>query len=153
MSDTRNERRDGADKPDSAGNYRLHMRCFAAMSAMIEREFPSEHEVKSLGALLYAKRSRPPSLEKDWVELLRSIAAGDQVGLHTLYAQTHHLVFTLLVRICKSRDTAEELTVDVFHDVWRQASSYESQGGSVLGWIMNLARSRAMDQVPFDPPA
>jgi len=48
-----------------------------------------------------------------------------------------------------SRETAEELTVDVFHDVWRRAFAYDASRGSVVGWIMNQARSRAIDRLRF----
>ncbi len=60
------------------------------------------------------------------------------------------MVFTLIVRITNNRETAEELTLDVFHDVWRRASTYDAAGGSVVGWIMNQARSRAIDRLRFD---
>jgi RNA polymerase sigma-70 factor (ECF subfamily) len=59
-------------------------------------------------------------------------------------------VFTLIVRITNNRETAEELTLDVFHDIWRRASTYDVAGGSVVGWIMNQARSRAIDRLRFD---
>jgi len=40
--------------------------------------------------------------------------------------------------------TAEELTIDVFDDVWRRASHYDAANGTVLGWIMNQhARGRS----------
>jgi RNA polymerase sigma-70 factor (ECF subfamily) len=54
------------------------------------------------------------------------------------------------VRITNNRAMAEELTVDVFHDVWRRASTYDPAGGSVVGWIMNQARSRAIDRLRFE---
>ena len=54
------------------------------------------------------------------------------------------------MRITANRETAEELTIDVFHDVWRRASSYDAENGTVLGWIMNQARSRAIDRLRFD---
>jgi RNA polymerase sigma-70 factor (ECF subfamily) len=38
----------------------------------------------------------------------------------------------------------------VFHDVWRRASTYDETGGTVLGWIMNQARSRAIDRLRFE---
>jgi RNA polymerase sigma-70 factor (ECF subfamily) len=88
--------------------------------------------------------------EQVWVALVRSVAAGDQRALHALYAQTHRLVFTLIVRITANRETAEELTLDVFHDVWRRASTYDPAGGSVIGWIMNQARSRAIDRWRYE---
>ena len=88
--------------------------------------------------------------EKDWVALVRSVASGDQLALRTLYDWTHRLVYTLSVRITGDPHAAEEVTVDVFHDVWRRAGGYDPAGGSVVGWIMNQARSRAIDRVRFE---
>ena len=103
----------------------------------------------TLGDVLYADKSAPVP-EADWVELLRCIAAGDQLALHALYERAHRVVFTLIVRITSNRETAEELTLDVFHDVWQRASRYDPRNGTVLGWIMNQARSRAIDRVRFE---
>src|SRR5436190_2249122 len=103
----------------------------------------------TLGDVLYA-RSKAPVPEQDWATLVQSIAAGDQVALHALYEMAHRIVFTLIMRITANRATAEELTVDVFHDVWRRASRYDAANGTVLGWIMNQARSRAIDRLRFE---
>jgi len=100
--------------------------------------------------VLYANPSRPPVAEADWVALVHSVAAGDERALHALYERANRIVFTLIVRITANRETAEELTVDVFHDVWRRASGYDPANGTVVGWIMNQARSRAIDRVRFD---
>src|SRR5436190_17134278 len=111
-----------------------------------------ERMVKSpatLGDVLYA-RSKAPSPERDWAALVQSIAAGDELALHALYERAHRMVFTLTMRITANRETAEELTIDVFHDVWRRASLYDAANGTVLGWIMNQARSRAIDRLRFD---
>jgi RNA polymerase sigma-70 factor (ECF subfamily) len=78
------------------------------------------------------------------------VAGGDQRALHSLYEQTHRIVFTLIMRIIVNRETAEEVTLDVFYDVWRKASTYDPANGSVVGWIMNQARSRAIDRLRFD---
>jgi RNA polymerase sigma-70 factor (ECF subfamily) len=104
----------------------------------------------TLGDVLYAGRPKALVPEHDWVGLVRSIAAGDQAALHALYERTHRLVFTLIVRITRNRETAEELTLDVFYDVWRRASGYDAGNGTVLGWIMNQARSRAIDRLRFE---
>jgi len=104
----------------------------------------------TLGDLLYANKTQAPVPEKDWVALVQSIGRGDQLALHALYAQTHRIVFTLIMRITGNRETAEELTIDVFHDVWRRAPAYTPEGGSVVGWILNQARSRAIDRLRFD---
>ena len=109
-----------------------------------------ERSPGTLGDVLYANRSKAPVSETEWVALVQAVAAGNQPALHALYERAHRPVFTLIVRITANRETAEELTLDVFHDVWRRAARYDPAGGTVLGWIMNQARSRAIDRLRFD---
>jgi RNA polymerase sigma-70 factor (ECF subfamily) len=113
-------------------------------------EFERETASATLGDVLYPDKGKPLVPEKDWVALVRSVAAGDQLALHALYERAHRVVFTLVVRITSNRETAEEVTLDVFHDVWRRASGYDPANGTVLGWIMNQARSRAIDRLRFE---
>ena len=109
-----------------------------------------ERSPGTLGEVLYANPSRAPVSEAEWVTLVRAVAAGDQDALHALYERAHKVVFTLSMRITANRETAEEVTVDVFHSVWRRASGYQEADGTVLGWIMNQARSRAIDRLRFE---
>jgi RNA polymerase sigma-70 factor (ECF subfamily) len=110
---------------------------------------PDDKAPATLGDVLYAK-SKAPVPEQDWAALVHLVAAGDQLALHALYERAHRLVFTLIVRLTANRETAEELTVDVFHEVWRHASRYDAANGTVLAWIMNQARSRAIDRLRFE---
>ena len=103
----------------------------------------------TLGDILYAK-SKAPMPEQEWATVVRSIAAGDELALHALYEMAHRLVFTLIMRITANRETAEDLNIDVLHDVWRRASRYDPANGTVLVWIMNQARSRAIDRLRFE---
>ena len=104
----------------------------------------------TLGEVLYSGAGKTLVSEKEWADLVRAVACGDQVALHRLYERAHRLVFTLAVRITGSHETAEEVTLDVFHDVWRRAPGYDPANGTVLGWIMNQARSRSLDRLRFD---
>ena len=104
----------------------------------------------TLGDLLYADRGDASIPEDDWVRLVHAIAGGDQQALRVLYERTHRLVFTLAMRISGNRESAEEITLDVFRDVWLRSAQYDSTGGSVVGWIMNQARSRAIDRRRFE---
>jgi len=106
---------------------------------------------RALGDLLDPDKAQPLVSEKEWVGLVDSIATGDPHALHALYGRTHRLVFTLVMRLTNNRETAEELTLDVFNDVWRRASRYEPAAGSVVGWIMSRARSRAIDHLRLQP--
>ncbi len=123
------------------------------MEAAQEEHFeqhPREASPTTLGDVLYPDRAKAQVSEKDWVALVQSVAGGDQLALHALYERAHRPVFTLIMRIACNRETAEELTLDVFHDVWRRASGYDAANGTVLGWIMNQARSRAIDRLRFE---
>ena len=96
----------------------------------------------TLGDVLYA-HSQPLAREEEWSALVRSIAAGDENALHELYERSHHLVFTLAMRMTAVPEMAEEVTLDVFHAIWRDASAYDPANGTVLSWIMNQAKWRA----------
>jgi RNA polymerase sigma-70 factor (ECF subfamily) len=103
-----------------------------------------------LGDLLYADKTKPRVPEDDWIGLVRSIAAGDQAALEQLFARTHRIVFTLMKRLIGNRDVAEELTVDVFHDVWRHAAHFNTAGGPVLAWLLDQVRLRAVQRLEFE---
>jgi RNA polymerase sigma-70 factor, ECF subfamily len=107
-------------------------------------------ESRTLGDLLYANQTHAPISEEVWIATIRSIGAGDQLALHSIYERTHRIVFTLIMRIVNNKETAEELTLDVFHEVWRRASTYDPANGSVVGWIMNQARCRAIDRLRYE---
>src|SRR5579862_2280985 len=116
---------------------------------LVKVEERSQKSPVTLGDILYAK-SKSLVPEHEWATLVQSIAGGDQLALHALYERAHRAVFTLIMRITANRETAEELTIDVFHDVWRRAARYDATNGTVLGWIMNQARSRAIDRMRFE---
>jgi RNA polymerase sigma-70 factor, ECF subfamily len=94
--------------------------------------------------------SKPRISEDEWLALIRGVAAGDTSTFGTLYTWTHGIVFTLMMRISRNRELAEALTVDVFHEVWRSAGTYDPANGPVVGWILNLARVRALERLRAD---
>jgi RNA polymerase sigma-70 factor, ECF subfamily len=109
-----------------------------------------ETAAPTLGSVIGAQRIASAPSEAMWVGLVRSVAAREECALQELYARLHRLVFTFILRIVRNRETAEELTLDVFHDLWRRAADYDERGGTVIGWIMNQARSRAIDRMRFE---
>ena len=121
------------------------------MSATLnEEESRRDDTSRTLGALLYNAGATGRVPEREWLALVESVAAGNQSALRTLYDRSHRIVFTLIMRIVDDRESAEELTLDVYHQIWRQASKYDVAAGPVIGWMMNLARSRAIDRVRFE---
>ncbi|HSB12700.1 MAG TPA: sigma-70 family RNA polymerase sigma factor [Blastocatellia bacterium] len=85
--------------------------------------------------------------DQDWVALIKSVAEGDQSALTTLYDSTNRLVFGLILRVVGDRSTAEEVLLDVYTQVWRQASTYDSNRGAPLAWLMTIARTRGIDRL------
>ena len=85
--------------------------------------------------------------DQDWVALIKRVADGDQYALNTLYDSTNRLVFGLVLRILNDRSAAEEVILDVYTQVWRQAALYDRSRGAPLAWIVTIARSRAIDRL------
>lgn len=79
--------------------------------------------------------------------LLGRMAKGDQSALATLYDNTNRLVYGLILRVLGDSSTAEEVLLDVYTQVWRQAASYDNVRGTPLAWLTTIARSRAIDRL------
>ena len=79
--------------------------------------------------------------------VIARIAAGDERALENLYDLTSRRVFALALQILRDGGAAEEATLDVFNQVWRQADRYQPAKGSPLGWLLTMARTRAIDLV------
>ncbi len=86
------------------------------------------------------------SQEREWGQLIAQTAQGDQTALAALYDRTSPQVYGLIFKILGNRETAEEVTLDVYTQVWRQAHSFDGARGTPGGWLMTLARTRAIDR-------
>src|SRR5262249_23713005 len=60
---------------------------------------------------------------------------------------TNRLVYGLILRVLGDASTAEEVLLDVYTQVWRQASTYDTGRGAPLAWVTTIARSRAIDRL------
>ena len=83
--------------------------------------------------------------ELRWATLIRRIAGNDQAALGTFYDITSPLVYGAALRVLRDVTTAEEVTADVYMQVWRRASTYAAERGSPSAWLLMLTRSRAID--------
>jgi RNA polymerase sigma-70 factor, ECF subfamily len=79
--------------------------------------------------------------------LLERIARQDEGALEALYEATAGRVYGMALRILRNAENAEEATEEVFFQVWRQAARFDPARGRPLGWLLTLARSRALDQL------
>jgi len=84
--------------------------------------------------------------DQELAQLIALTAQGDQSALATFYDRTSPQVFGLVVKILNNREAAEEVTLDVYTQVWRQAHTYDRTRGAPGAWLMMVARTRAIDR-------
>ena len=85
--------------------------------------------------------------------LVARMAQGDQKALSELYDITVGHIFGMSRGITRNEQNAEEVTEDVYWQAWRQAVRYDPLRGSVMAWLLTLARSRALDHLRRADPA
>jgi RNA polymerase sigma-70 factor, ECF subfamily len=81
------------------------------------------------------------------VYLIRQTANQDREAFSQLYDRFSSLVYTLAMRMLRMSSDAEDLLQEVFVQVWHQAHRYSEERGSPEAWIVNIARSRAIDKL------
>jgi RNA polymerase sigma-70 factor (ECF subfamily) len=77
--------------------------------------------------------------------LIARIVRSEQSALRELYDDSVARVYGLALRITGRADAAEEVTSDVFVQVWRDAARYDASRARVLTWLLTICRSRAID--------
>ncbi len=78
-------------------------------------------------------------------QLADRLARGDAEAMRDVYERFGGATFGFLLRTLRDRPTAEDVQQQVYLDVWRAASSYDSTRAGLLTWIMSIARNRAID--------
>jgi RNA polymerase sigma-70 factor (ECF subfamily) len=80
-------------------------------------------------------------------ELVGRVARGDEPAFAELFDATRALVHGTTRLILDDAPAAEEATLDVYLQVWREAKRFDERRGTVVSWLSNLARSRAIDRL------
>ena len=80
-------------------------------------------------------------------DLVRRAARGDDRAIARLYDRYGAVLYAVAYRIVGQRADAEEVVLEAFAQVWRDAPRFDAERGSVAGWLTMIARSRALDLV------
>src|SRR5262249_7844098 len=94
------------------------------------------------------RRSIAPPLEpgapSDF-ELMKRIQAGNADALSQLYDRYNGILKALILRVIHNEAEADDLLQEIFMEIWNQAKNFSEQKGKPLGWMVTLARRRAID--------
>jgi RNA polymerase sigma-70 factor (ECF subfamily) len=94
----------------------------------------------------FAQPSPVPDAADADDHLLREVAGGSNESLGLFYDRHASLVLGFLCRMLGDRNEAEEILQEVFLQVWRDARRYDRERSSPRGWLLLIARSRALDR-------
>ena len=79
------------------------------------------------------------------LELMKAIQAEDPAALSQLYDRYNGILKALILRVIHNEAEADDLLQEIFMEIWNQAKNFSSQKGKPLGWMVTLARRRAID--------
>jgi RNA polymerase sigma-70 factor (ECF subfamily) len=77
----------------------------------------------------------------------------DETALEALYDRYAGMLSSVLNRILRDTQAAEEILQDIFFQLWRTASQFDASRGSLGGWLMVIARNRAISRLRHHNPA
>lgn len=94
-----------------------------------------------------AQTERARNDDSELVELLTRTARGDDTAFSGIYEALAGPVYGMVLRVLRDPAQSEEVTQEVLVEVWRQASRFSRERGSVRSWVLTVAHRRAVDRV------
>lgn len=83
----------------------------------------------------------------DDASLLSRIRSGDQIAMGTLYDRYSRVVYSVALRVLRDPASAEDVSQEVFMQIWRNSESFAASRGSIGGWLAVVARNRSIDLI------
>ncbi len=90
----------------------------------------------------------PPKVEPEGpsdLELMEGIQAENPDALSQLYDRYNGILKALILRVIHNDAEADDLLQEIFMEIWKQAKNFSAEKGKPLGWMVTLARRRAID--------
>ena len=85
--------------------------------------------------------------------LIEKMVRRDETALEALYDRYAVMLTSVLIRILRDSQAAEEILQDIFYQLWRTASQFDASRGSLPGWLLVIARNRAISRLRHRNPA
>lgn len=96
-------------------------------------------------AKLPSRPSTAPDFTSDDERLMAAINAGEQAALQQLHDRYRPLLKKIISEILPNESDVEETLQDIFMEIWNRARNFDPARGKPLGWIIRMARRRAID--------
>jgi RNA polymerase sigma-70 factor, ECF subfamily len=80
------------------------------------------------------------------IQLIKRIASKDEDALEQLYDLYSKILYSIIIKIVKQTEDAEEILQNVFLLIWNKASSFDFNKGNVCSWLITIARNKAIDK-------
>ena len=71
----------------------------------------------------------------------------DEAGFIALYDEMADRAYGLALRVIGDPQQAQEVTQEVFLEVWRKSATFDPAQGNGVGWVLTIAHRRAVDRV------
>jgi RNA polymerase sigma-70 factor, ECF subfamily len=81
------------------------------------------------------------------LHVLSALRQGDMTALGIIYDRYGAIVYRLAVRMLANATEAEDLTQEVFLAFWRGVDKYDADRGTLLVFLLTIARSRALNRL------
>lgn len=121
---------------------------------MVRRRFLGrENDVASSDARLRLAGTGETADAVDLSGLLGRVARGDEAAFAAIYDALGASVYGLARRVVRDPSRAEEISQEVFIQIWQSAVRFDPQRGSAKSWVLTLAHRRAVDAVRHDQAA
>ncbi len=108
-------------------------------------KLPLDAEPDESGPRLPAVSPQLEPGEPTDLELMHGIQQEDPEALSKLYDRYNGIIKALILRVVHNEAEADDLLQEIFMELWNQAKNFSAQKGKPLGWMVTLARRRAID--------
>lgn len=81
------------------------------------------------------------------IEIMENIKLRDEKALSELYTIYSKIIYSLIYKIVKKQDEAEDILQSVFLQIWNKAYLYNKEKGNVYSWIVRMSRNKALDHI------
>ena len=87
------------------------------------------------------------AVDEDLTTYIGKVADGDQAAFASLYDALAPTVYGVVRRVLRDPSQAEEVTQEIFVEIWKQAARYDAERAGVRTWAVTIAHRRAVDRV------